>query len=99
MQATIKLPKAFSLRDENEFYPVQHLMARLNPQLLVAHVTTGRHVAGGPTVIWGIVYLEGQPLSRAAVKLALKEAGFDFDHNAPIRASSLWDTEAQAVSA
>ena len=30
---------------------------RLNPQLLVAHVTTEGNVAGGPTVIWGIVYL------------------------------------------
>jgi hypothetical protein len=98
MQATVKLPKAFSLRDENEFYPVQHLMARLNPKLLVAHVTTGRHVAGGPTVIWGIVYLDGQPLSRAAVEHALKEAGFDFAHNAPIQASSLWDANAQTVT-
>lgn len=98
MKATINLPKAFSLRDENEFYPVQHLMARLNSKLLVAHVTTGRHVSGGPTVIWGIVYLEGQPLSKAAVELALKEAGFDFQCSAPIQASSLWGAEAETVA-
>lgn len=98
MKATINLPKAFSLRDDNEFYPVQHLMARLNPKLMVTHVTTGRHVAGGPTVIWGIVYLQGQRLTRASVEQALKEAGYDFACNAPIQASNLWDEEAETVS-
>ena len=33
MQTQIELPKAFSIRDENEFLPIQHLMARLNPNL------------------------------------------------------------------
>ena len=32
MQAKINLPSAFSVRDENEFYPIQHLVARLNPE-------------------------------------------------------------------
>ncbi len=85
------------MRDENEFYPVRFLIARLNPKLLVAHVTTGRHVAGGPTVIWGIVYLDGQPLSRAAVELALKEAG-STSPTTPDQASSLWDTNAETVT-
>ena len=33
MQATVKLPKAFSLRDENEFYPVQHLMGAAQSEI------------------------------------------------------------------
>ena len=33
MHAGIELPKAFSVRDEHEFLPIQHLLARLNPQL------------------------------------------------------------------
>ena len=32
MHAKVELPKAFSVRDEHEFLPIQHLMARLNPQ-------------------------------------------------------------------
>ena len=32
MLTKIQLPKAFSVRDEHEFYPMQHLMARLNPE-------------------------------------------------------------------
>jgi hypothetical protein len=35
MQAKIELPKAFSVRDEHEFLPIQHLMGRLNPKLSV----------------------------------------------------------------
>jgi hypothetical protein len=31
MHAGIELPKAFSVRDEHEFLPIQHLLARLNP--------------------------------------------------------------------
>jgi len=77
MLATVQLPKAFSVRDEHEFFPIQHLMARLNPKLQVTQVATGRHVNGGCTVFWGLVYLEGQPLSRKDVEAALKEAGFD----------------------
>jgi hypothetical protein len=81
MQTTIQLPKAFSVRDENEFYAFQHLMARLNPKLIIKEVTTGVHEDGGCTVFWGLVYLDGQPPSKKEVEAALKEAGFDFVHN------------------
>jgi hypothetical protein len=84
MQAVVNLPKAFSVRDENEFFPMQHLMARLNPKLMVQQVATGRHVNGGCTILWGIVYLEGQPLTTKDVEAALTEAGFDTAHNTPI---------------
>ena len=43
MHTTVELPKAFSVRDEHEFLPFQHLMARLNPKLLVKEVATGVH--------------------------------------------------------
>ena len=56
MLTKVQLPKAFSVRDEHEFYPMQHLMARLNPELMVKPVATGVHVDGGGTVFWGIVY-------------------------------------------
>ena len=52
MQAKIKLPKAFSVRDGHEFLPIQHLMNRLNPKLSVKEVATGVHVDGGGTVHW-----------------------------------------------
>jgi len=95
MQATVDLPKAFSVRDENEFYPIQHLMARLNPKLMVRHVGTGRHVKGGPTVFWGVVYLDGQLPTKKQVETALKQAGYDFGHNVLIQASSLWSGESE----
>ena len=79
MQATVQLPRAFSVREENEFFPMQHIMARLNPKLTVTQVATGRHVSGGCTVLWGLVHLTGQPLTPADVETALKEAGFDFN--------------------
>lgn len=81
MYAQIELPKAFSLRDEHEFLPVQHLMARLNPKLIVKQVATGVHVEGGGTVHWGLVFLNGKPPEKKNVEMALKEAGFDFVHN------------------
>jgi hypothetical protein len=81
MQAPVELPKAFSVRDEHEFFPIQHLLARLNPKLTVSQVTTGKHVDGMCTVYWGLVYLEGQPPTNAEVQSALKDAGFDFHHN------------------
>ena len=81
MQTQIKLPKAFSVREENEFYAFQHLMARLNPKLMVKMVATGVHVEGGCTVFWGLVYLDSQPPSKREVEAALQEAGFDFVHN------------------
>ena len=55
MHTNVELPKAFSVRDEHEFLPIQHLMARLNPQLTVNQVATGVHVDGGTTVLSGLV--------------------------------------------
>jgi hypothetical protein len=75
------LPKAFSVRDEHEFLPIQHLMTRLDPKLLVKQVATGVHVEGGGTVHGGLVYLNGEPPSKKKVEVALREAGFDFAHN------------------
>jgi hypothetical protein len=80
MMIEMELPKAFSLRDENEFFPIQHLMARLNPEFMVVQVATGMHVNGGCTAFWGLAYLESQPVSRTDLENALKEAGFDFTH-------------------
>jgi hypothetical protein len=90
MEATVKLPKAFSVREERELLLVQDLMARLNPKLLVAQVATGVHIDGGYTVNWGLVYLAGQPLTDADVVAALKEAGLDAQHNAEIQPSRIW---------
>jgi hypothetical protein len=84
MQAPVELPRAFSVRDEHEFFPIQHLLARLNPKLTVRQVATGKHVDGGCTVYWGVVYLEGRQPSDAEVHSAMKEAGFDFAHNGSI---------------
>lgn len=41
MLVELDLPQAFSVRDENEFFPVEHLIARLNPDLVVRQVATG----------------------------------------------------------
>ena len=90
MQVTIELPKAFSIRDERELPLIQDLMARLNPKLIVAQVATGMHVDGGYTVNWGLVYMDGQPLTDADVAAALKEAGLDAQHNAEIQSSRIW---------
>ena len=81
MHSKVELPKAFSVRDEHEFLPIQHLMARLNPQFVVKQIATGVHVEGGGTVHWGLVYLNGEPPSKKKVEIALREAGFDFAHN------------------
>ncbi|MGD0897023.1 MAG: hypothetical protein ABR915_04245 [Thermoguttaceae bacterium] len=64
MHAKVEVPIAFSVRNEHEFLPIQHLMARLNPKLLVKEVATGVHVEGGGTVHWGLVYLTGEPPSK-----------------------------------
>jgi hypothetical protein len=93
MQAKIELPKAFSVRDEHEFYPLQHLMARLNPKLMVEQVATGKHIDGGCTVFWGIVYLDDQQPSKTEVESALKESGFDFDHNVLTQAAYVWNSQ------
>ena len=89
MHAKVELPKAFSVRDEHEFVPFQHLMARLNPKLIVKQVATGVHVDGGNTVFWGLVYLKGEPPSKQKVESALREAGFDFAHNVLTQAMSV----------
>ena len=67
MHAEIELPKAFSVRDEHEFLPIQHLMERLNPKVLVRQIATGVHVDGGGTVFWGLVYLNGKPPDKEKV--------------------------------
>jgi len=81
MHSKVELPKAFSVRDEHEFLPIQHLMARLNPQFVVRQVATGVHVDGGGTVCWGLVFLKSEPPSKKKVEMSLREAGFDFAHN------------------
>ena len=85
MKATNKLPKAFSVRDDRELPLIQDLMTRLNPKLSVTQVATGVHIDGGFTVNWGLVPMEGQPLTDAEVAAALKEAGLDAQHNAEIQ--------------
>ncbi len=90
MHVTIELPKAFSVRDDRELPLVQALMARLNPMLLVIQVATGVHVDGGATVNWGLVYLDGQPLTDEDVQAELEEAGLDFQHHAEIQESRIW---------
>lgn len=89
MKVTVEVPKAFSVREENEFFAFQHLMARMNPRLMVMQVATGRHVNSGCTVFWGLVYLEGHQLGSKEVETALQEAGFDLAHNGPIQVPKL----------
>ena len=81
MRTKIELPKAFSVADERELVPIQHLMSRLNAKLLVKRIATGVHVNDGGTVFWALVYLKGEPPSRKKVELALREANSDFVHN------------------
>jgi hypothetical protein len=81
MQASMKLPVAFSVRDEHEFFPMLHLMTRMNPKLVVTQVVMGRHINGGCTILWGLVHEAGQALAKEDVEAALREAGFDFQHN------------------
>ena len=78
MEATIELPKAFSVRDDHEFFAFKDLMVRLNPKLRVCQVAIGLHVNGDYTVYWGLVHLEGQRINKAEVDAALRQAGFDF---------------------
>jgi hypothetical protein len=81
MQASMNLPVAFSVRNDHEFFPIRHLMARINPKLVVVQVATGRHINGGCTVFWGLVYLDGERLTQQDIEAALRKAGFDFQHN------------------
>lgn len=90
MQAEIALPKAFSVRDEQELRLIQDLVAQLNPDLLVVQVATGLHVNGGCTVTWGLVYLDGHPVPDDDVRAALEVAGLDLKHNAEIQPSHIW---------
>jgi hypothetical protein len=90
MHSKVELPKAFSVRDEHEFCPIQHLMTRLNPQFVVRQVATGMHVDGGGTVFWGLVFLKSEPPSKKKVEMALREAGFDFAHNVLMQAALVW---------
>lgn len=90
MQAPVDLPSAFSIREENEFFPIQHLLARMNPKLVVHRVGTGRHVGGGPTVLWGLVSLDGEQPTEEETEAALKRAGYDFHRNPPVGALSFW---------
>lgn len=90
MKATIELPKAFSVRDDREIPLIQDLMTRLNPKLSVVQVATGVHIDGGYTVNWGLVYMNGQPLTDADVAAALQEAGLDAQHNAKIQEPRIW---------
>ncbi len=89
MQTTIEIPQAFSVRDEHEFYPFQHLLARLNPELRVIQIATGVHLHGGCTVFWGFVYQEGQELTKEDVEAALKRAGYDFAQNGQLQYAGL----------
>ena len=81
METTIEVPKAFSVRDDNEFLAFKHLMARLNPLLRVRQVGMGLHVNTGYTVFWGLVSLEDQEVTRGEFDEALREAGLDFEHH------------------
>jgi hypothetical protein len=78
MEVPVKVPTAFSVRDENEFYAFQHLLARMNSRLHVTPVATGVHVNGGCTVFWGLVHDCQEKLTKECVEAALRDAGFDF---------------------
>jgi hypothetical protein len=43
----------------------------------------------GTTVLWGLVYLKGEPPSKQGVESAMREAGFDFAHNVLTQAMSV----------
>ena len=90
MKTNVELPKAFSVQNEPELLPFQHLLGRMNPQLKVRRIATGVHVDGGGTVVWGLVYLEAEPPSKKKVEIALREAGFDFTHNVLTQATFVW---------
>jgi hypothetical protein len=98
MQTTVKVPKAFSVRDENEFYAFQHLLGRMNADLRVAQVATGSHVHGGCTVFWGVVYSAGESLTKEELAAALQEAGFDAQRSGRIHTPDVPRLERQAAS-
>jgi len=92
MKANVAVPKAFSARTENEIDMVQHLMKRLNPRLVVKQVATAVHVDGGGTVLWGVVSMEGEPLTKEEADSALQEAGLDFEHSDLAQAANLCES-------
>jgi hypothetical protein len=96
MKAKVKLPKAFSVRNEHEFFPIEHLLARMNPELKVEQVAKGVHVNGGDAVLWGLVFLEDDPPGKKKLEAALKEAGFDFDRNGAAEAAEEEQTESMS---
>ena len=51
MHAEMELPKAFVVRDEHEFLPIQHLMGWLSPKLIIRQIATDVHVDGSETVV------------------------------------------------
>lgn len=85
MEISVQVPRAFSVRDENEFFAFRHLLARMNSQLRVRQVATGVHVNGGCTVFWGLVYAASQSLTTDDVLTALKDAGFDASRSGPVQ--------------
>ena len=89
MQVEIKVPCAFSVRDDHEFYPIEHLVSKLNPTLHVARVATGVHVHGGSTVFWGLVHEKSQSLGKDEIEAVLKEAGLDFSQSYWLQSESL----------
>jgi hypothetical protein len=84
MEVPVKVPTAFSVRDENEFYAFQHLISRMNPRLHVTPVATGVHTNGGATVFWGLVHDTQHKLTKEIVEAALREAGFSFNQCAQL---------------
>src|SRR5437763_1344558 len=75
------LPKALSVRDDYEFVPMQDLLERVNPNIVVKQTATGFHQHGEEAVYWGIAYLNHKPPTKKEVDNALREAGFDFALN------------------
>ncbi len=75
MKTNVTLPAAFSVRDANEFLPMQHVMARMSSNITVTPVATGRHVNGGAAVLWGLIHQEGQPLAKKDVRGRLARGG------------------------
>jgi len=92
MKTTVEVPKAFSARAENEIDMIQHLMTRLNPRLVVKQVASAMHVGGGGTVLWGVVCMDGEPLTKEDADSALQEAGFDFEHSDLAEAANLCES-------
>lgn len=79
MEMTVQIPKAFSVRDFNEFRAHQDLLTRMNPALRVMSIATGRHKNSGTTIFWGVVYKDGEKMDEETAKKVLVEAGLDLN--------------------